>query len=491
MKHLSTRAVRYRPGATDLLVIFALAVAMRVVLYLVVAWVDEVSFNRFVEYIDGRHYLAYARAWLGADNALDSYNQRLFPGYPGLMALLHILGAPLHAAAVLPNWLAAGGIAVFSAALFSDRRIGYAMAVLTPSFLINSVLISAEPWCLLLGLAGLWLARRNAVVAAGMAFGLAGMMRPMACLILAGYVAMTIRRGRWTQGLLCAAVAAAVVIGGMGLVALRFGTPFMSFVGYSHEKAYGDEHYGGRILTWPFESLVMTPARQRREHEQTPDGKIKPVPTWKIAFIWIHVVPVVIGCGIAAVRWRLARSRRDILLAVTAAVWLGANTMFVVCIGSRWGFHSFDRFILIGLPPLLFSYQRLLPARLWMWLPIAVLSLAVAAHGTANGSIVRKAKQSISSTAHHRAMADEAFICNLIGSESECLSNPTGKLGLASDSWRDAFGAEHRWVPSLDRGTRHSAARYSLATALATAYIDSHRPDCDDDILLRRGVRAA
>lgn len=393
MKRHSTMTVRYRPGATDCVGIFVLAVAMRVALYTIVAWVDEISFNRFVEYIDGRHYLDYARAWLGALDVLDSYEQRLFPGYPGLMALLHFAGAPLHAAAVLPNWFAAGGIAVLSAALFADRRIGYAMAVITPSFLINSALVSAEPWCLLLGLAGLWFGRRNSIVASGIAFGLAGLMRPMACFILAGYVAMAIHRGRWSHALLCTAIAAIVVIAGMGMVAARFGSPFMSLSGYSHQKAYGNEAYGDRFFTWPFESLVMTPSRQRDEHRDKPDGKIKPVPTWKIAFVWAHVVPVILGCGFALARWFRARPRRERLIAIAAVVWLCANTLFVLCIGNRWGFHSFDRFILLALPPLLFSYQRILPARLWIWLIIGILSLAIAAHGTATQSIVQKAKQ--------------------------------------------------------------------------------------------------
>jgi hypothetical protein len=61
-----------------------------------------------------------------------------------------------------------------------------------------------------------------------------------------------------------------------------------------------------------------------------------------------------------------------------ATVWLFGNTAFVLCTGSVWGFHYFDRHILAAMPPLLWAYGDLYPRRLTWSVSVCALSTLAA-----------------------------------------------------------------------------------------------------------------
>src|SRR5205814_1928551 len=63
---------------------------------------------------DGASYIAYAKAMCGDASSLTEYDRRVFPGYPALIALLHLTGLPVPWAALLLDWLGAG-VAVVAA----------------------------------------------------------------------------------------------------------------------------------------------------------------------------------------------------------------------------------------------------------------------------------------------------------------------------------------------------------------------------------------
>jgi len=345
-------------GGKELLLMALLAVALRAALYAVATGLTHTGFADYAGAADGYQYIAYGRAWLGdmAEMAAHPIYRRLFPGYPMLLAVLVRLGVPLSAAALLPSWLACGGVAALSARVFRDRRIGWAAAALTPSFIFSGSLISTEAMCLLFSLLGVLQARRGRALTAGLAFGLGGLFRPVAVFAMLGAVAVDAATGRLRRALTVTAAAGLTIAAGLAALWWRFGDALMTV-------RWNSRGYGGEILTWPFKSLLVTPLTT-------------PVATWKIAFVALHVAAALGGCLLAA-RSSLSRPGGE-GLALTAAVWLCGNTLYVLCIGSVWGFHDFPRFLIPALPPLFWAWRRFLPTRPWIWVAVGAVSLALA-----------------------------------------------------------------------------------------------------------------
>jgi 4-amino-4-deoxy-L-arabinose transferase-like glycosyltransferase len=359
-----------RPGARQLLAIALLAVGLRVLLFAVASAIKHTTFTDFAGTADGYQYLAYARAWLGPDAEFAAHPifGRFFPGYPMLIAGLHFLGMPLAAAALLPSWLAAGAVAVLCALYFGDRRIGWAMAALTPSYVFSGSLICSEVMCLLFSMTGLVLARRERMIyawIAGVAFGLGGLFRPVAVFALLGVALADLWERRLGRAVLMTALSGLTVAAGLAAVHWRFGDALMSLRQYQDPNmAYGDH-----LITWPFRSLITIPLTSQ-------------VPAWKLAFVGVHLAAVLGGCVLAVREWRQAADGPERRLATIAGVWLLANTLYVVSIGGFWGFHDFPRFLVPALPPLFFVYRRLLPVRRWVWLPVGALSVILSIEPT-------------------------------------------------------------------------------------------------------------
>jgi hypothetical protein len=373
----------FRPTNRALLGMFLAAVALRAALAVLSMWAGDLTLLQFASIRDGSQYLAIMQAWLGHDTALHAlgpdaaaYTQRLlvFPLYPAVAALFHGgFGLPLEWAALLPNWLLAGLIAPLGARILNDSRVGWALAVLTPSVLLSSVLISSEAVAVAFALLALALARDDRPMPAGIALALAGLGRPVALFAALGIFVMMLARGRARRGALLGLTALVAYALGMAIVQWRFGPVLASVQAYTEsEAAYG----GGGLLAAPFWSLIDTP----RSFNVAP---------WKVGYIYLHVVIVLVGC--VWMLWHLDTARgRERHLALALALWLWGNTLFVLCIGDRWGFDEFHRFITPALPPLLWALRDLLPSgrRLWgawLWVPIALASLAMAYFGLADG----------------------------------------------------------------------------------------------------------
>ena len=372
-----------RPLRRELLGMAALALGLRIALF---AWATAATGTSFTDYAraaDGYQYLACAHAWRGdmAELAAHPYYRRLFPGYPALIAALAAAGMPEPAAALLPSWLAAPAVAVLAALVFGDRRVGWAMAALTPAYVFSGSLICTEALCLLLSLAGIGLLARGGrgggggggsggggsggggagrAVAAGIAFGAGGLFRPVAAFAMLGAAARELALGRRRTAAALVLAAGVAVASGLAAVGWRFGDPLMSL----HEYAGDPGAYGGELFTWPFKALATVPSTT-------------PVAAWKLAYVAVHVLAVLAGCAWAVREWRRAASADQRGIAALAAVWLTGNTLYVLCIGNVWGFHDFPRFIVPALPALFWALRGLLPRRPAVWAAIGVASVAL------------------------------------------------------------------------------------------------------------------
>ncbi len=93
------------------------------------------------------------------------------------------------------------------------------MVMLIPHYLINSSLAMTEAPLLALTLGALVLVTSGRFALAGLLFGLAGLVRPMACFALLGALLYSALTNRFRKGLSTALIAAAVV--GLGIAILH------------------------------------------------------------------------------------------------------------------------------------------------------------------------------------------------------------------------------------------------------------------------------
>lgn len=346
------------PAARELWAMAVVAVVLRAALFLLVASRFHVTFDRWALRDDGASYVHYASAFLGDGSQLTEYDRRVFPGYPGLIALLHVCGVPFTVAAVGIDWASAGAVAALAAMLFRDRRIGWALTCLIPQYFMNSSLAMSEAPLLALTLGGLVLAERSRGSAGGFLLGLAGLVRPMACFAVIGQVCRDVLGRRIRNAVLVAALSGAMVMTGIAALHVWSGDALHGVKVY----ASGQSTYNGELVVWPFKSLIHESLRPE-------------VSLARVCYVWVHVGIVLVALAALAVKCFQGGSDsdpRDLL----ALPWLAGNTLFVLCTGSYWGFQHFPRFLIPALPALFWSVRGVLPRRPAAWAAVAAGVLA-------------------------------------------------------------------------------------------------------------------
>jgi hypothetical protein len=352
------------PGWRALAGIFCAAVALRWLFYAVVARLTGHDAHSFAELADGHSYLAMARVLAGAPVALNAYDLRVFPGLPMLLAPAVWLPVSPAVLALALNWLATGGVAVLGAVVLRDWRVGVTMAVLPPTFVMESAGVASEPTMLLCGLLSVWCIMRERPVASGVAVGLAMAIRPMALAILAGLLVwLAGRREPRKMSLVLAGVAGALLVVG-GWLHLALGDVFASFRTQYHHK----DAYAGAPFCLPLQNFIaVTLARG--------------LPPLRLAFLWGHAVAAIGACGLL---WREAWAARNAppggRPAWFWATWLLLNTGVALCINGFWGVQIFPRLLVPALPAMVYAFRPWLP-RGWMaWGAIAAGSFALAVY---------------------------------------------------------------------------------------------------------------
>ena len=381
------------------------ALAVRVVAVVAALWIGGFSLDAYTDKGDGESYKRYALAIAGGGGEgggggggggeMTTYDTRVFPGYPLLMAPLVWIGLPAGLAGLAVTVGAATAVPPLAAVAFGDRRVGWACTVLIPHWPINSSLAMSEAPCVTLCLVGLLLSRRRPI-ASGLMFGLAGLVRPMAAFAVVGVLlwelchAWRFQSKRFTLAAgprpaladqaapdaptkgrrLTGDVALRwIQVGGtaLGVIALGLLGIWLAFDDPLHGvRVYATDPgaYRGDLFTWPFGSIVRTLATG-----EVAIGRA----IWTLA----HVTLALAACGLIAIE----AVRRPDRLTTLAAGWLVGNTLFVLTIGSDWGFFHFPRFLLPALPPLMFALRRPLPDDRRAWIVLALAMAPVAAWG--------------------------------------------------------------------------------------------------------------
>jgi hypothetical protein len=209
-----------------------------------------------------------------------------------------------------------------------------------------------EAMTLALSLLGLLMGKQHRWLAAGLTMGAAGSVRPMACFATIGLLVALIWQRKMRPALLVAAGSFATFAVGTAAGAAWKGNLL------GNARIYRDDPraYGGELFALPFSSLIRETFSGHR-------------PIGFSIYIWCHVVLVL---GAVVLLGRSAR-RNPSFVERSAWLWLVGNTLFILCIGSYWGYQHFPRFAILAQPALLFAWRAKLPASRWSWLAVAII----------------------------------------------------------------------------------------------------------------------
>jgi hypothetical protein len=342
------------PRRGELVWVAVFAVALRVAIFFAARWYGHLSTAHYTLRGDTDSYIAWASAMTGECklSSLSEYDRRVFPGYPAMIALVHLAGWPLPWAAAGVTWLAAGVAAAAAGKAFSDARVAWAMTCLIPHYNINSTLGMSEAPMLAMVCLGLLASQRHRPILAGALFGYAGLIRPVACFGMLGVV-FALVVGRRIRPAVVMTVSAGLIVAA-GVIALQS----WSGDALRGPRVYANhpDAYAGHLLQWPMYAMIHTPY-------------IEKTPPWRIVYTWLHFALVVIGSVLLGVR--LLRDERPLPRDLVAWPWLTSNTLFVMCVGTPWGFRHFPRFSLPAQPALFWALREWLPRRPWWYLIIA------------------------------------------------------------------------------------------------------------------------
>jgi hypothetical protein len=356
------------PGRRELWQIALFAVALRAAVFLTARYHGHLSMDGFNSLGDTKSYTAWAAVMTGDRPlaALSAYDRRVFPGYPVLIAAVHLLRVPLPLAAALVTWFSAGIAAAVSAKVFADARVGWAMTCLIPHYLINSTLGMSEAPVLAVTVVALLAGTDGRIILSGLLFGFAGLIRPVACFAAAGAVLMLWRENRTRRAVLLGVIAAATV--GAGILALQLWTG--DAMAGPRTYANHPDAYAGHMIEWPLQAMITVPSMER-------------TPRWRIAYNWAHVVLVTFGSVLLGMR--AARDRKPDPRDSAALPWLAGNSLFSTCVGAPWGFRHFPRFTIPASPALFWAVRKWLPRRAIWWVLIAAALFWKSVQGVLGG----------------------------------------------------------------------------------------------------------
>ena len=368
-----------RPALT----LFAIALLARVITVAVALIGHHGSIERYFLQSDAPSYVAVARMIMTAARGANGWHERVFIGWPLMFAVPGALvGYDLACLAL--GVLCAALVPVAWWTLTQDRASSLALTMLTPTWLMQSGLGMSEPAFLLLQVVAVlaWVRERPLVASA--CAGAAMVVRPNGAFVWLAVAYGLGRRRAWSRlaahGALAAASVAVVVLFNLHFYgdALRQAHMYSELpnIGAEASAAVANLPFAGGHMGLPFLHLIATPL-------------IVHVPLWKIIFVWLHALLVLVACGLGIQRMRaygFARAlspasepqeHNDAELHAMMLLWALLSTAFILCTGPYWGFHSFDRYCVWALPAYLYLAREHLPKRDALWLALGVVSIAV------------------------------------------------------------------------------------------------------------------
>ncbi len=333
-----------------------------------------VTWERYLSSSDAGSFIPVAKVLCGLEplSSVKLFDTRVFPGWPLLFGPALLVGLP-DATALALSLLCTAAAPVLVRRLTGETRLAWLFVFFPPAWLLCGFHPISEPAYLVGILAGLLALRGGRPALAGLLAGLLFVIRPFGVAwAAAGGLALLLAAPRDYRAPLRFAVAAAMpVLGLLALNARVFGDPLHQLHVYSLPLAQLNldpavaARLGPATGHWdlPFRHVLLTPWLVR-------------VPLWKVAYIYAHLAAllVLVVLAVRSLRGPAAAWERTLVFGFLF------NGALIVCTGPYWGFHSFDRYFVWGLPGALWLARDWIPGpRGLLALGAACLALAVRA----------------------------------------------------------------------------------------------------------------
>lgn len=330
------------------------------------------NWRSFLTFSDASSFLGVARAILEPERISDlsHYDTRVFPFWPACEAVL--LGAGLPEVVIWGLPIALTGLVSW---LFFLLTRNFLLAMLLscapPVWILSTVHPMSEAVYLAFGLVAALAISRTHYLLAGLLAGAMVATRPFGLAwVGAGAILAVLALWRARDARLLWRFALGSTIGVLPLIVLNL-------------HLYGDVLHQVRVYAGSLDGLNL--ASRSAEalghstghwgppflHVLTTPWKIA-VPLWKTVYIYTHVAAVIVLVPVAV--WAVCHSWRDSAQAHVHFLLLAfvLNCALIVCTGPYWGFHSFDRYFLWGIPGALLAASHLVPHKAWRWIgPLA------------------------------------------------------------------------------------------------------------------------
>lgn len=347
------------------------ALAMRLVPVAVLFLFTSTTWDRYLSTSDASSFIPVAKVLYGLEplSSIKLYDTRVFPGWPLVLGLPLAAGAPEWSALAL-SLLCAAAAPVALYRLTGDLDLAWALVYFTPAWLLSGFHPISEAVYLLGILATLLALRAERPWLAGLLAGFLVVIRPFGIAWVAAIgIALLWRNPAATRQL------ARFVLGGLIPAVLLLTI---------NARVFGDPLHQLHVYGLPLDQLNLptdTAAQigQATGHWDLPFKHVLltpwlvSIPLWKVAYIYAHLIALV------ALIWIGVRTLPRIEIPWQRALALGflLNAALIVSAGPYWGFHSFDRYFVWGLPGALWLARDYVPRRSWHG-AVAIVSLALA-----------------------------------------------------------------------------------------------------------------
>jgi hypothetical protein len=340
------------------------SVALRCALLATVFWLKKDSWGHFLSNSDAGSFLSFAKVLYGINpvSSLSLYDTRVFPGWPLMFGWALKMGCPDQAMLVIAVLLAAL-VPVLFYRLTGERTLAWYLVYFPPAWLVATTHPVSEAAYLAIVLAALLAVKHGRPVLSGALGGACVVLRAFGVAWLGGiFLGQHWRDHRISRATILTMVSGSIPVAGLLAISWAvYGDPLRQLHVYGQPLAQlnipaglaAELHNPSGHWGLPFEHLLLTPWRTH-------------VPLWKIAYIYAHVPVVLILVWRAIVFLRENPGAESWQVALVLGFL--ANTALIVCTGPYWGFESFDRYFVWGLPGALWLARTWLKQARWHWL---------------------------------------------------------------------------------------------------------------------------